>query len=77
MFFKCTNNKEKYIIFNTFISKSKLRVYRKMKREIGFEEYLEHVKEAPSRSFLKFHLGTYGLFEELGRHDGGGVTGVS
>ena len=31
--------------------KSKLRDYRELKWEIGFEEYLEHVKEAPSRLF--------------------------
>ena len=49
--------------------KSKLQVYREFKREIGFEEYLECVKEAPSRLFLKFYSGTHGLFEELGRHD--------
>ena len=40
-----------------------------MKREIGFEEYLEYVKEEPSGLFLKFHSGTHGLFEDLGRHD--------
>ena len=37
--------------------KSKLRVYRKLKGEIGFEECLECVTS-----------GTIGLFEELGRH---------
>ena len=42
-----------------------------MKHEIGFKEYLEYVKGAPSRLFLKFGLGTHGLFEELGRHDKG------
>ena len=31
--------------------KSKLRVYRELKREIRFEEHLEYVKEAPSRLF--------------------------
>ena len=36
-----------------------------------FEEYLEYVKGAPSRLFLKFRSGTHGLFEELGRHDKG------
>ena len=41
--------------------------------EIGFEEYLEYVKGAPSRWFLKFRSSTHGLFEELGRHDKGGV----
>ena len=49
--------------------KSKLRVYRELKQEIGFEEYLEHVKEAPSRLFLKFRSSTHWLLEELGRHD--------
>ena len=39
-----------------------------MKGEIGFEEYLEYVKGAPSRSFFRFHSGTHGLFEELCRH---------
>ena len=42
-----------------------------MKREIGLEEYLEYVKEAPSRLFLKFRLGTHWLFEELVKHDKG------
>ena len=42
-----------------------------MKWETGFEEYLEYVKEAPSRLFLKFCSCTHGLFEELGRHDKG------
>ena len=46
-----------------------MRVYRELKREIGFEEYLEYVKGAPSRMFFKFRSGTHGLFEELGRHD--------
>ena len=51
--------------------KSKLRVYRELKREIGFEEYLhvEYVKGTPSRLFLKFRSSTHGLFEELGRHN--------
>ena len=57
----------------TLQHKSKLRVYRQLKHEIGFEEYLEYVKGAPSRRFFKFHPGTHGLFEELGRHE----TGVS
>ena len=48
--------------------KSKLRVYRELKREVGFEDYLEYVKGAPSRLFFKFRSGTHGLFEELGRH---------
>ena len=47
--------------------KSKLQLYRELKREIGFEEYLEYVKEALSRLFFKFRSGTHGLFEELGR----------
>ena len=45
-----------------------------MKQEIGFEEYLEYVKKATSRLFLKFRSGTNGLFEELGRHDKGGES---
>ena len=40
-----------------------------LKPEIGFEEYLEYVNGASSKLFLKFHLCTHGLFEELGRHD--------
>ena len=43
-----------------------------MKREIGFEEYLEYIKGAASRLFFKFRSGTHGLFEELGRHVGRG-----
>ena len=29
-----------------------MQVYRELKQEIGSEEYLEHVKGAPSRLFL-------------------------
>ena len=32
--------------------KSKLRVYRELKREIGFEECLEYLKAAPSSFFF-------------------------
>ena len=49
--------------------KSKLQVYREVKWEIGFEEYLEYVQETPSKLVSKFHFGTHGFFEELGRHD--------
>ena len=52
--------------------KSKLRVYKELKCGVGFEEYLEHVKGPSSRLFFMFHSGTYGLFEELGRHAKGG-----
>ena len=55
----------------TLQHKSKLRVYGELKGEVLFEEYLKYVKGDPSRLFLKFHLGTHGLFEELGRHAGG------
>ena len=51
---------------------SKLRMYRELKGEIDSEEYLKHVKGAPSRLFLKLHSVTHGLFEELGWHAGGG-----
>ena len=37
--------------------KSKLRVYRELKQEIGFEEYLEYIKGARSKLFSKFRLG--------------------
>ena len=58
--------------------KPKLRVYRELKQEIGFQKYLEYVKGAPSTLFL--HVCsvqvTNGLFEELGRHaKGGGPQG--
>ena len=45
-----------------------------MKQEIGFEVYLECVKGASSKLFLKFRSGTDGLFEEFGRHDKVGVS---
>ena len=48
--------------------KSKLRVYKELKRGVGLEEYLRYVKGPPSRLFFKFRSGTHGLFEELGRH---------
>ena len=38
-----------------------------MKREIGFEEYLQYVKGAPSELEFKLCSGTHGLFEELGK----------
>ena len=44
---------------------SKLRVYRGLKREIGFEEYLQYVKQAPSRLFFNFHLCTRGNMESF------------
>ena len=55
----------------TLQHKPKFPVYKDLKRKIGFEDYLEYVNRAPSRLFLKFHSGTHGLFEELGRHDKG------
>ena len=48
--------------------KSKLFVYKKLKRGVGFEEYLNYVKGPPSRWFFNFRLATHGLFEQLGRH---------
>ena len=47
--------------------KSKLQVYRALRQEIGFEQYLEYVIRAPSL-LLKFSSGTHRLFEELNRH---------
>ena len=52
--------------------KFKLYIYNQFKRETGFEAYLEYIKGAASRLFLKFHLGTHRLFEELDRHVGTG-----
>ena len=52
--------------------KSKLRVYKELKRGVGFEDYLKYVKGPSSRLFFKFRSGTHGLFEELGRHTKGG-----
>ena len=52
--------------------KSKLHVYKELKRGVGFEENLRYVKGLPSRLFFKFRSGTQGLFEELGRHAKGG-----
>ena len=60
------------------VYRDSLRVYRELKREIGFEEYLEYVKGAPSRLFLKFRSGTHAmgcLRSWLGIR--GWVTGVS
>ena len=53
-------------------NKSKLRIYRESTWKIGFEEYLDYAKAAPSRLLSKFCSGTHGLFEELGRDKGGG-----
>ena len=50
-----------------------MRICRELEQETEFKEYLDYVKGAHSRLFLKFHSGTnYGLFEELGRHKVGG-----
>ena len=58
--------------------KSKLWVYRKMKREVGFEEYFEHINKVLCGFFLKFRSGTPGLFEELGSYTKrDGVPGMS
>ena len=48
--------------------KSKLRIYKVLKKDFGLEEYLNHVHGAHARLFFKFRSGTHGLFEELGRH---------
>ena len=34
--------------------KSELRLYRELKKEVGFEKYLQYVKGANARLFLKF-----------------------
>ena len=34
--------------------------------EVGFEEYIKHVKRPSSRLLFKFHSGTHGHFEQLG-----------
>ena len=54
--------------------KSKLRVYGELKREMhGFEEYIDYsvCKGSTFQIISKFHSWTYGLFEELCRHDNG------
>ena len=57
---------------------SKFQVYRELKWEIGIDEWLEYLKGALSRLFLKFHSSTHKLFEELGKHTKGvWVTGLS
>ena len=52
--------------------KLKLRVHKELKCGVGFGEYLKCVKGPYSRLFLRFRSGTYGPFEELGRHAQGG-----
>ena len=47
--------------------KSKMLVCREGKWEVGFEEYFEYINRAPFRLFFRFHSGTHGLFEVLGR----------
>ena len=42
-------------------------VYKELKREVGFEEYLQYVKGERSGLFFKFLLGTHWLFKALGR----------
>ena len=47
-------------------------MYRELKWEVEFEEYLKYLNGALIELFLKFCLGTYGLFQEsLGWHAGG------
>ena len=48
--------------------KSKLGVYKELKRGVGFEEYMHHVKGPSSRLFFKFRSVTQGISEELDRH---------
>ena len=48
--------------------KWKLCVHKELKRGVGFEEYLKHVKGPSSRLLLKFCSSTHGIFEELSRH---------
>ena len=52
--------------------KSKLRVYKELKRGVRFEEYLKHVNGPSSMLLFKFRSGTHGRFEEWGRHAMGG-----
>ena len=38
----------------SFQHKSTFRLYRELKRKVGFEEYLEYVEGAPPSLFLSF-----------------------
>ena len=51
--------------------------FREFKPETGSEAYLQYVEEHLLHCFFfqDFRLGTLGLFEELGRHTRGWVTG--
>ena len=50
---------------------SKWHIYKELKWEVGFEEYLQDLKGTPGL-FSEFCSVTHGLFEELGRHATGG-----
>ena len=41
--------------------KSEVWVYREVKREVGFEEYFEHINGAHSRYIFKVCSGTHGF----------------
>ena len=43
------------------------KLYKKLKQVGGLEEYFRSVNGPLSRLIFKFHSGTHGLFEELGK----------
>ena len=51
-----------------FHHKSKLRVFKELKHGVGFEEYLNLLRDPLLDCFLKFRSGTHRVFEELGRY---------
>ena len=48
--------------------KSKLRVYRELKKDFECKKYLHGVSDMGSKLLFRFRSGTHGLNEELGRH---------
>ena len=48
--------------------KSKLHIYKELKQEIGFVEYLEYAKGAACTLVFKYYSHTHGFSDELGRH---------
>ena len=68
----CINNAFKNFVISRLLSgmcrKSKLRVYRELKKILSVKNYLHGVSDMGSKLLFRFRSGTHGLNEELGRH---------
>ena len=62
-------NSVKSSLHSGMCKKSKLRVYRELKEDFECKRYLHGVSDIGSKLLFRFRSGTYGLNEELGRHN--------